>query len=190
MKKLLTFAAAAIISASVFAAGGKEPAKASGPVTLKWALWDWDSTAFYKPLVEAYEAKNPNVKIEPLDLGSADYQTMLSIQLTGGDDSIDVVAIKDIPGYNNLQKAGQLVDLTDYIKKNGIDTSKYGGTTEQITVNGGLYGLPFRSDFWVVFYNKDLFDKAGVPYPTNDMTLDEYDAIARKMTSGSGSKKV
>ena len=44
--------------------------------------------------------------------------------------------------------------------------------------------------FWVVFYNKDLFDKAGVPYPTNDMTLDEYDAIARKMTSGSGSKKV
>ena len=69
MKKLLTFAAAAIISASVFAAGGKEPAKASGPVTLKWALWDWDSTAFYKPLVEAYEAKNPNVKIEPPPFG-------------------------------------------------------------------------------------------------------------------------
>ncbi len=164
--------------------------KDSGPVTLKWALWDWDATAYYKPLIEAYNTTHPDVKIEPLDLGSSDYQTMLSIQLTGGDDSIDIVTVKDIPGYNTLQKAGQLVNLNDFIKEKGIDTSLYGGTTEQITVNGNLYALPFRSDFWVVFYNKDLFDKAGVPYPTNDMTFNEYDALARKMTSGSGAKKV
>jgi multiple sugar transport system substrate-binding protein len=66
----------------------------------------------------------------------------------------------------------------------------YGGTPEQISVNNALYGLPFRSDFWIIYYNKALFDKAGVPYPTNDMTFDEYDAIARKMTSGSGAEKV
>lgn len=46
------------------------------------------------------------------------------------------------------------------------------------------------SDFWVVYYNKDLFDKAGVEYPSNDMTFDQYDELARKMTSGSGSEKV
>ena len=71
-----------------------------------------------------------------------------------------------------------------------MDTSAYGGTVEQIQVNDEVYALPFRSDFWVVFYNKDLFDNAGVPYPTNDMTLDQYEEIARKMTSGSGSEKV
>ena len=48
--------------------------------------------------------------------------------------------------------------------------------------------MPFRSDFWVLYYNKDLFDKAGVEYPSNDMTLEDYDALARKMTSGSGDK--
>jgi multiple sugar transport system substrate-binding protein len=179
-----------ISSISVFAGGKKESSEQDGKVILKWALWDWESTTYYKPLIEAYEAANPNVKIEYLDLGSTDYMTMLSIQLTGGDDSIDVVTIKDIPGYNNLVKADQLVDLKPYIKSSGIDTSLYGGTTEQITVDNALYGLPFRSDFWIVFYNKALFDKAGVPYPTNDMTFEEYDAIARKMTSGSGANKV
>lgn len=194
MKKILAGAMAALAmcgAAVLTGCGNKETAKKNeGPVTLKWALWDWDATAYYKPLIEAYNSTHPDVKIEPLDLGSSDYQTMLSIQLTGGDDSIDVVTVKDIPGYNTLQKAGQLVNLNDYIKEKGIDTSLYGGTTEQITVNGNLYALPFRSDFWVVFYNKDLFDKAGVPYPTNDMTFSEYDALARKMTSGSGSEKV
>lgn len=191
MKKLLTIIAAAAVCASVvFAGGSKEATKKDGPVTLKWVLWDWEATAYYKPLIDAYEAKNPNVKIEYLDLGSSEYQTMLGIQLTGGDDSIDVVTVKDIPGYNTLQKAGQLVDLTSYIKSSGIDTSVYGGTTEQITVNNALYALPFRSDFWVLFYNKDLFDKAGVPYPSNDMTFEQYDALARKMTSGTGSNKV
>ncbi|HOE07650.1 MAG TPA: sugar ABC transporter substrate-binding protein [Treponemataceae bacterium] len=192
MKKLLTILLCIMLACSmtIFAGGKKEAAAENQNVTIKWALWDWESTAYYKPLIEAYEAANPNVKIEYLDLGSTDYMTMLSIQLTGGDDSIDVVTIKDIPGYNNLVKAGQLVDLNPYIKSSGIDTSLYGGTPEQISVNNALYGLPFRSDFWIIYYNKDLFDKAGVPYPTNDMTFDEYDAIARKMTSGSGAEKV
>ena len=42
----------------------------------------------------------------------------------------------------------------------------------------------------MLYYNKDLFDAAGVAYPSNDMTWDEYDALAAKMTSGEGSSKV
>ncbi|MNM61482.1 Lactose-binding protein precursor [compost metagenome] len=114
---------------------------------------------------------------------------MLSTQLSGGAD-LDILTIKDIPGYANLVKQNHLEPLKSYIDSNGIDTSLYGGTVEQIQVNGDVYALPFRSDFWIVYYNKDLFDKAGVPYPTNDMTLDQYDELARKMTSGSGSEKV
>jgi len=159
------------------------------PVTLKWAMWDLDATAYYKPLVDAYVAKNPNVTIEYVDLGSADFMTMLSTQLSGGAD-LDVLTIKDIPGYANLVKQNHLEPLKSYIASSGIDTSLYGGTTEQITVNNEVYALPFRSDFWLIFYNKDLFDKAGVAYPTNDMTLADYDTLARKMTSGSGANKI
>lgn len=193
MKKALTIILVlCLVFTSVFAQGTKEAAAtaAVGTTNLKWALWDIASTTYYEPLIKAYEAKNPNVKIEMLDLGSADFMTMLRTQLSGGDSSIDVVTIKDIPGYNNLVKGNLLMNLNDKIKSEKVDLSLYGGTTDQISVDSKLYGIPFRSDFWVVFYNKDVFDKAGVAYPDNDMTFAEYDALARKMTSGTGAGKV
>jgi multiple sugar transport system substrate-binding protein len=160
------------------------------PVKLKWALWDWDATAYYKPLIEAYKAKKPNVTIEYVDLGSTDYQTMLSMQLTGGAKDLDVVTVKDMPGYANLVRAKQLEDLTAFMPANKIDPAAYGGIVEQLGIDGHVYALPFRSDFWIVYYNKDLFDKAGVPYPSNDMTIAQYDALAKKLTSGMGNQKV
>lgn len=172
--------------ASSAASSEAAPATAE-PVTLKWALWDIDATAYYKPLIDAYTAKNPNVTIEMVDLGSTDYQTVLATQLSGGADDLDVITVKDIPGYSNLVNLGMLEPLNTL---NTTDPSVYGGTIEQITVDGSYYAVPFRSDFWVVFYNKDLFDAAKVEYPTNDMTLDEYDALARKLTTGSGAEKV
>lgn len=189
MKKTLSILLVVLLALStVFAQGAKETAK--GDITLTWALWDIEQTTYYKPIIDAYEASHPGVRIEMLDLGSADYSTMLQTQLSGGDDSIDVVTIKDIPGYNNHIKANLLANLTPYIQKDSVDLGQYGGITDQITVNNNLYALPFRSDFWVIFYNKGLFDKAGVAYPTNDMTFAEYDALARKLTSGTGANKV
>jgi multiple sugar transport system substrate-binding protein len=192
MKKIAVFVLVSLLLCTgLFAQGTKEDATAAGgKTTIKWAVWDIAATTYYQPLIDAYEARNPNVKIEMLDLGSADFMTMLQTQLSGGDSTIDVVAIKDIPGYNNLVKRNLLMSLNDKVKSEGIDLSLYGGVPEALTVNENLYGLPFRNDFWVVFYNKDLFDRAGVSYPTNDMTFDEYDALARKMTSGSGANKV
>ena len=69
------------------------------------------------------------------------------------------------------------------IAKDGVDLSAFKGLTDQIKVEDKLYELPFRSDFWVVFYNKDIFDAAGVDYPTNDMTFEQYDALARSVTN-------
>lgn len=170
-------------SASASAEGGDEP------VTLKWALWDWEATAYYQPLIDAYKKEHPNVTIEYVDLGSTDFMTMLSTQLSGGAD-LDVLTIKDIPGYVNLVKQNHLEPLNGFVREQGIDTSAYGGTVEQIRMNDEVYALPFRSDFWILYYNKDLFDAAGVDYPTNDMTLEQYDELARKLTSGSGANKV
>ncbi len=158
-------------------------------VTLNWALWDWDRTAYYQPLIQAYEASHPGVKIEYTDLGSADYNQMVMTQLTGGSSDIDIVSIKDVPGYAQMVNTGRLMDL----KKLGMvpaDTSGYGGLIEALTVNGGLYGMPMRTDFWIVYYNKVPFDKAGLDYPTNDMTWDEYDKLARAVTQGFGPDKI
>lgn len=163
-----------------------EPAADTGSdageaVTLKWAIWDKDSTPYWNALKDAYETANPNVTLEMVDLGAADYMTVLATELSGSGSDFDVVTIKDVPGYATLVSKNTLEPLDSYISAAGIDLSQYGGVDKQVTVNGSLYELPFRNDFWVIFYNKDIFDAAGVDYPTNDMTFEEYDALARKV---------
>ena len=161
----------------------EEETAAEEKITLKWAIWDQDTTPYWQALKDEYEKKNPNVTVEMVDLGSTDYMTVLATELSGSGSDFDLVTIKDVPGYATLVQKNTLEPLNSYIESAGIDLSQYGGATDQVTVNGELYELPFRNDFWVVFYNKDLFDAAGVEYPTNDMTFEEYDALARKLAS-------
>ena len=152
------------------------------PVTLKWAIWDQETTQYWTDIKEAYEASHEGVTVEMVDLGSTDYMTVLATDLSGSGTEFDVVTIKDVPGYATLVQKNAILPLDDYIKADGVDLSKYAGATDQVTVDGKLYELPFRNDFWVLFYNKDLFDAKNVAYPTNDMTWDEYDVLAREMT--------
>lgn len=164
-------------------------AVAQEEVTLNWALWDPHLVTYYQPLIDAYEAANPNVTIEMTDLGSADFNMMLMTQLAGGADDLDVITIKDVPGYAQLINSNLLVDLNE-LADEPVDAAPYGGLIEALTVDDGLYALPFRADFWIVYYNKDLFDAAGVEYPTNDMTWAQFDDLARQVTSGFGADKV
>ena len=157
-------------------------------VTLTWAVWDKDTTTQWQTLADGYTALHPNVKFDMIDLGSTDYMTQLATQLSGGNGELDVLSIKDIPGYANLINLEMLEPLNDVLT---TPKESFNGVLEQLTDEGGkFYGIPFRSDFWVVFYNKDLFDAAGVDYPSNDLTLAQFDELARKMTSGSGAEKV
>lgn len=163
-------------------------ALAGDSVTLNWALWDWNNVSYYQPLIDGYEASHPDVKIEYTDLGSSDYNQMVMTQLTGGADEIDIVSIKDIPGYAQMVNTGRLLNLSE-LGATPADTSGFGGLIEALELDGSVYGLPFRTDFWIVYYNKDIFDKAGVAYPTNDMTWADFDEKARAVTSGFGADK-
>ena len=151
-------------------------------VTLKWAIWDQETTQYWNDIKEAYEASHAGVTIEMVDLGSTDYMTVLATELSGDGSDFDVVTIKDVPGYATLVQKNSILSLDDYISKDGIDLTQYAGATDQVLVDGSLYELPFRNDFWVVFYNKDSFVAAGVEYTSNDMTFEQYDELAKKMT--------
>jgi multiple sugar transport system substrate-binding protein len=181
------FAMAGLAMATSIA--GSAYAQSGNAVTLKWALWDWDKVAYYKPLIAAYQAKNPNVKFESVDLGSQDYQQMIATQLAGGSKDIDIVTVKDVPNYTNLVRAGSISDLSGFMTEQKIDPASFGGLVDELKIDGKIYALPFRSDFWVVYYNKDIFDKAGVTYPTNDMTWAQFDQIATKLAGGMGANK-
>jgi len=158
-------------------------------ITLTMTAWDIDATPYWQAVIDAYEAQNPNVKVEMVEISSQEYQDKVNIMLSGGDDT-DIITVKDIPGYSAMLTRGQIIPLNAYIERDNLDLSKFSGAAEQLTYEGSIYALPFRSDIWILFYNKDLFDAAGVPYPTNEMTWAKFDEVARQMTSGSGADKV
>ena len=185
-----TAAAKEIQAATTAAAAETTKAAAEAPaeeaVHLKWALWSADSLPYWQPIADAYMEQNPNVTIEIIDLGATDYATALTTQLAGSDTPFDVVAIKDMASYLSLIRKGLLVELDE----SKLEKDLYGSKLETLAWNGSYYTLPLRSDFYLTFYNKEIFDKAGVAYPSNDMTFEEYDAMVKSLTDTSFGNEV
>jgi len=95
--------------------------------------------------------------------------------------------ISAIPKYNNLNL---VEDLTPYVKAFNLDTSKINpvvmDTVRKISGDGKLYALPVSGNVVTMYYNKDIFDRFGVPYPTDGMTWDQVYDLAKKVTRTDG----
>ncbi|MBQ3279495.1 MAG: sugar ABC transporter substrate-binding protein [Clostridia bacterium] len=175
MKKMLSVLLAAMMLLSLLTV----PALAEDQV-LTVVTWDATTTAYLTAQKEAFEASHPGVTIEYVDCESGnEYGVKVSTMLAGGDTS-DVIMLKENDQVVQWQASGFAAPLTDYI--GSYDMSGFVGIEKNYAIDGVQYGIPFRSDFWVLFYNKDLFDAAGVEYPTNDMTWDQYAELAKKLT--------
>ena len=179
MKKLLAVMLASMMVAAM--------APALAETTLKVAGWDTTTTPYYAAIKEGYEAANPDVKIEWVDLASQDYNVKASTMLAGGD-TTDLYCVKELSDMQNWAKEGLIVPMTEQIAADGVDMTKYAGMDSCYVAltDGQQYALPFRADYWVMFYNKDLFDQAGMAYPTNDWTWDEYAQMARDVHEKTG----
>ena len=175
MKKLLAFALAAMMLVSLAGIAAAEETK-----TLTIVTWDANTTAYLTAQKEAYEASHPGVKIEYIDVSSQDYSQKVATMLTN--DKSDIYMVKDIPSLLNWYETNSCTDLNDYIASANYDLSGFVGMEAYYSFDGHQVALPFRSDFEVLYYNKDLFDAAGVAYPTNDMSWEEYKEKALALT--------
>lgn len=89
--------------------------------------------------------------------------------------SADIQRLKDI---------GLLGNVTDLVTKNKLDLNKIEPTAINIMkrFTDGIPGFPVKVNSSALFFNKDLFDKFGVPYLTDTMTWDAVFEAARKRT--------
>jgi len=174
MKKMLTLVLALMMALTMIGA-------ASADEVLTVVTWDATTTPYLIAQEAAFEAANPGVDLQYIDVASQDYAIKVGTMLSGGDTS-DVVMVKEITDIVNWSNAGYATPLTDYIAADSYDLSGFVGMEANYAFDGVQYALPFRSDFWVLFYNKDLFDAAGVAYPTNDMTWEQYAEMAKQLT--------
>lgn len=155
----------------------------AAPVTLNVM---YSNDLFTPDQVKAFEAENPNIKIEVIPFDTARFMAM---NAAGNPPDIVRCNEDEVPYFASRKIA---LDITPYLK-----TAKYSKVSDFLPVmnafkyKGKYYGMikdwSYISDG---YYNKDVFDKAGLPYPsaTEPMSVKEMADLARKLVKKDGDK--
>jgi multiple sugar transport system substrate-binding protein len=154
-----------------------------GPVAISFMAWGApEELAVWQQIVDDFQAANPNitVNVEVSDWDS--YWTKLKTLLAANTPP-DVFAM-DAPLYLDYQSRGVLLNIQPYIDKtSGFLDGFYPVTLEAYKLPDGYYGMPRDFQTVVLFYNKDMFDAAGVAYPTADWTYGDLRNAAKSLTT-------
>lgn len=153
-------------------------------VEIHYAYWHEAMTPYFQECEANFEAANPGVDIVLEMAAWGEYWTKLETAATGG----TIADVFHLNGPNNYKYAdyGIILPLDDYIASSGVDMSKYPESLNQIyNIDGVQYGIPMDWDTIGLWYNKELFDAAGVSYPTDDWTWEDLVAAAEAITDES-----
>jgi multiple sugar transport system substrate-binding protein len=160
-------------------AGSPGASTSANAVTL--SVWTLEGEEEFLPKIkDAFESSHPGTTLEFTVFPEDQYGTKVDTALAAGSPP-DIAFIFD-PRYI---KQGHMVEVGEALKSRGVDLTRYSpGPLGPCTMDGKLYCIGTYTGALVLMYNKDLFDKAGIPYPssTMPMTVDEYADIARKLS--------
>ena len=165
---LLTLAVALSLAGAAFA---------EEPVTITYATFSASGAQeeTLKKMVEVFEEKNPDIKVDVQLTGYDDYFTKLATTVGGGN-APDVFEM-NMENFLAYMLRGACADLTGL-----VDPASYSeGTLSAVSSDGKLYAVPMSFSTCVLFYNKALFDQAGLEYPDDTWTWTEAQAAAEKI---------
>jgi multiple sugar transport system substrate-binding protein len=174
-----------LAAVTVFAGGGKQSGgSSSGPVTLRVGIWDQNQAAGITRVLADFTAETgirTSVEVTPWN----DYWTLLEAATSGG--SLPDVFWMHSNESQKYMSNKVLMDLTDRISKSNV--AKMANFPPEIValyaLNGRQYAIPKDLDTIALWYNKKLFDEAGVPYPTDRWNWDNLKDAAKKLTNTS-----
>lgn len=166
-------------------------ANGNNKVVLEYYTWT-DEEDYMKKVVDTFNAKNSDIEVRMTTVSNNadEYDTKILNNLSGGS-KMDVYSINGTSGLGLYSSKNQLVDLSDRIKEANLDVGAYGPSYQDITevlTQGKYYALPYRTSQYALFYNKDIFDREGIPYP-EQMTWEQYAELAKSLTKGEGPEK-
>ena len=171
--KLLTSTALALILATT---------SAGAQTNITYLLWGSPQEgAVWNQIAASFEAAHPEiaVTVEVADWDS--YWEKLRVQMAGGTPP-DVFAM-DAPLYPDWQSRGVLLNLQPYLDADpALLDGVYPITLQAYKTAEGIFGLPRDFQTIVLYYNKDMFDAAGVAYPTAAWTYADLRAAAKQLT--------
>lgn len=166
----------------------KTPGGSKKNITL--SLWWWQGDmeqAWNEHLIADFETDNPGIKVELTILPWSEYWS--KVQTATISNTLPDLMIMSVAYIDQYAKEGVVIDLTDYINRD-LDRSEYYNFAMLTTrMNDGReYGMPWNVVGNCLFYNKDMFDDAGLAYPDATWTWDILRENAIKLTKADKSQ--
>ncbi|MGI6173172.1 MAG: ABC transporter substrate-binding protein [Christensenellales bacterium] len=176
MKKLIAFSLCVIMllsATSAFAA-----------TEIEFAFWMSEQQDEIFAMVEKYNQSQDEVHVTA-NLISSGYWDKMSVAIPSGE-AADVFMVNALHMVDYITN-GYLLDIADLFETGAIDLANYAPSTYMTsTVNGKTWGVPKDYDTIAIAYNKAVFDAAGVEYPKNGWTWDEFVETCKAIKEATG----
>jgi multiple sugar transport system substrate-binding protein len=137
----------------------------------------------YQMLVVGFEQKYPDIKVELIHIpGQSDYRKRVAADFAANTPA-NIVLI-NYRSYAAFAAKGVLEPIEPYLKKSTVikEADFYSEGIQPFIYRNVLTCLPQNMSSLIVYYNKNLFDAAGLPYPKADWTWDDFVKTAQALT--------
>ncbi|MEO5918387.1 MAG: sugar ABC transporter substrate-binding protein [Candidatus Limnocylindrales bacterium] len=154
-----------------------------GPeATISYSIWgDPAEITNQQAIVDSFHAANPKITVKVTVSDWDTYWDKLQTGIAGGD-APDVFAM-DGPLFPDYQTRDVLLDLKPYIDKSGYDLGQLADqAVTDFTTTDGQFGLPRDLNVVALYYNKTMFDAAGLPYPDDTWDWAKLVEVGQKLT--------
>lgn len=160
-------------------------------VKLVWVGYNMLSGGKKDAILARWHDKYPNIEVVYKDFPAE--PPSYSQALNGAFSSNETMDVLLLSHEEVLPRAqnGQLHELDSMaLQANDSIDAIFGGKLRSIQLGGYNYQLPYTLNVEMLYYNKDLFDSKGVPYPDEHTTFEELVSMAKRLQEGTGSDKV
>jgi multiple sugar transport system substrate-binding protein len=182
--------AIALAACGATPSSGTETASSPSKVTgnVRFATWATGAQGEMKQMqLDAFNQSQPGVKASlESHATSGDYWTKLQTVFAGSPEEAPEVFWQSGSYFLQFSSSGWHLDLGQYVKRDKFDLSKHNRQLEVEEYDGKLYALPYGTGGVVMYFNKSMFDQAGLKYPTDTWTWDDVRAAALKLTRPGG----
>lgn len=173
-------------------ASNGEAEQAKEPVTLKMVIWGAPQHVdMYNGLLEQFKHQNSYIDIEVITAPYGEFTEKITSMIASGNPPDIAWWSEDTMTY--FADRGFFLPLDDAIAQWDDEWDKndfYDSTLEAGRWNGTQYLLPFSTPAPVLYYNKTLFDEAGIPYPDDSWTWEDADEAVQAISKGTGADKI
>lgn len=162
------------------ATGCSRPGDENCVRVVSWA--GYKELAIDEAIVDSFEVRHPHIPVcyESLEGSGVYREKVLTSIAAGTPPGVFLLDGIDIPAFVSR---GVTLDLAPFVTRVGLDTAAFQPGILHLFMSGGhLWAFPKDYTPMVIYYNKDMFDRAGVPYPKAGWTWRQFLADARRLT--------